>query len=174
MFCFILDISILNIFLDPIFIFYFKLGTRGAAMATALSQLISFIILLTMFIKQKSFTPAKIDAIIYMLGLPLLWISLVVTVLNLVKFLFVPSGGLVWLEKFVTLNVVGALLLTLQALLVILIEKKDIRKVAKGVVTYPLFLLSWFGINVSAFFNTKLEWKPIKHIRAVDIKEVQR
>lgn len=127
-----------------------------------------------MFMKQKSFTPAKIDAIIYMLGLPLLWISLVMTVLNLVKFLFVPSGGLIWLEKFVTLNVVGALLLTLQALLVILIEKKDIRKVAKGVITYPLFLLSWFGINVSAFFNTKLEWKPIKHIRAVDIKEVQR
>ena len=46
--------GILNIFLDPIFIFYFRLGTRGAAMATALSQLISFIILLTMFIKKKS------------------------------------------------------------------------------------------------------------------------
>ena len=46
--------GILNIFLDPIFIFKFKLATRGAAMATALSQLISLIILLLMFLKKKS------------------------------------------------------------------------------------------------------------------------
>ena len=34
--------GILNIFLDPIFIFGLGLGTSGAALATALSQIISF------------------------------------------------------------------------------------------------------------------------------------
>ena len=46
--------GVLNIVLDPIFIFTFGLGTAGAAIATALSQFISFIILLILFLKGKS------------------------------------------------------------------------------------------------------------------------
>lgn len=46
--------GIINIVLDPIFIFTFGLGTAGAAIATAISQLISFCILLTMFLRGKS------------------------------------------------------------------------------------------------------------------------
>ena len=46
--------GILNIVLDPIFIFAFGFGTAGAAMATAFSQLVSFIILLSFFFKGKS------------------------------------------------------------------------------------------------------------------------
>ena len=46
--------GILNIILDPIFIFGFGLGTAGAAIATALSQTVSFLILLILFLKGKS------------------------------------------------------------------------------------------------------------------------
>ena len=38
--------GILNIVLDPVFIFVFDFGVAGAAMATTLSQLISLIILI--------------------------------------------------------------------------------------------------------------------------------
>ena len=46
--------SVLNIFLDPLFIFGLHLGIRGAGMATALSQTISFLILLSMFLRGKT------------------------------------------------------------------------------------------------------------------------
>jgi len=46
--------GILNIILDPIFIHVFNLGISGAAIATIISQSISFIILLSMFIFRKS------------------------------------------------------------------------------------------------------------------------
>lgn len=46
--------GLLNIALDPLFIFTFGFGTAGAAMATALSQLISFLILLSFFLMGKS------------------------------------------------------------------------------------------------------------------------
>ncbi|GHV68359.1 MATE family efflux transporter [Spirochaetia bacterium] len=39
--------AVLNIFLDPLFIFTFKMGIKGAAVATMISQIISFIILFT-------------------------------------------------------------------------------------------------------------------------------
>ena len=46
--------GILNMILDPIFIFVFDLGISGAAIATLLSQIVSFSILLSMFIQKKS------------------------------------------------------------------------------------------------------------------------
>lgn len=46
--------GILNILLDPIFIFAMKLGISGAAMATALSQCVSFGILLSHFLGNRT------------------------------------------------------------------------------------------------------------------------
>ncbi len=44
--------GILNIFLDPVFIFYFDMGTAGAAVATMISQMVGFTILLIMVLKK--------------------------------------------------------------------------------------------------------------------------
>ncbi len=46
--------GILNIILDPIFIYSFDLGISGAAIATLISQVISSLILLSMFVFKKS------------------------------------------------------------------------------------------------------------------------
>lgn len=46
--------GILNILLDPVFIFVFHLGIAGAAIATLISQCISFTILLGFFLTGKS------------------------------------------------------------------------------------------------------------------------
>ena len=46
--------GILNILLDPLFIFIFGMGIRGAGLATAVSQFISFAILLSMFLRGKT------------------------------------------------------------------------------------------------------------------------
>lgn len=48
--------GVLNIILDPILIFAFNLGISGAGVATAVSQYISMIILLIMFLSKKSQT----------------------------------------------------------------------------------------------------------------------
>ncbi len=46
--------AILNIVLDPIFIFGFGLGTAGAGLSTAFSQVISFCLLLYMYVSGKT------------------------------------------------------------------------------------------------------------------------
>jgi putative MATE family efflux protein len=58
--------AVLNIFLDPLFIFVFKMGIRGAAAATMASQMVSFLILLlccgkkdNIPIRFKNFAPGK-------------------------------------------------------------------------------------------------------------------
>ena len=47
--------AIINIILDPIFIFVFKWGIKGAAYATIIGQIISFIISASYFFKTKTF-----------------------------------------------------------------------------------------------------------------------
>lgn len=46
--------AVLNIALDPLLMFTFRLGLAGAAIATAASQIISFFILLSMFLRGKT------------------------------------------------------------------------------------------------------------------------
>ena len=71
--------GVLNMVLDPVFIFGFGLGTAGAGIATALSQSISFCILLSMFLRGKTVSQFRITAVtrspaefgtILMTGLP--------------------------------------------------------------------------------------------------------
>lgn len=46
--------GVINFILDPIFIFTFKMGVQGAALATAISQLISFLVAIIFYISGKS------------------------------------------------------------------------------------------------------------------------
>ena len=55
--------GVLNIALDPLFIYVFDLGTAGAAIATAISQLVSVIILLIPFIIRKTETKLSVKRI---------------------------------------------------------------------------------------------------------------
>lgn len=58
--------SFANIALDPIFIFCFDMGIAGAALATVLSQAISFSILLSAFIRRRSIVQLKIKNVSHM------------------------------------------------------------------------------------------------------------
>ena len=71
--------AIFNIIFDPIFIFVFKLGVRGAAIATVLGQIVAAILAIIFNIKKnpdiklrvKGFRPdGKIIGSIYEIGLP--------------------------------------------------------------------------------------------------------
>ena len=55
--------GVLNIALDPLFMFVFGLGTAGAGIATALSQSISFCILLSMFLRGTTGSQFRLSAV---------------------------------------------------------------------------------------------------------------
>ena len=55
--------GLLNIALDPLFMFVLGLGTAGAGIATALSQTISFGILLYMFLQGKTVSQFRLSAV---------------------------------------------------------------------------------------------------------------
>ena len=50
----LMSVDVLNIIGDPIFMFGLNMGIAGAGLSTALSQIISFCILLYMFLSGKT------------------------------------------------------------------------------------------------------------------------
>ena len=52
--------AVLNIVLDPIFIFTFQMGVLGAAVATALSQVVAFVILSSNYWRKKTIAPFRL------------------------------------------------------------------------------------------------------------------
>ncbi len=61
--------GILNIILDPLFIHVFKMGITGAAIATLISQSISFFILLFMFLSRKTIITLSIRNMCFRISL---------------------------------------------------------------------------------------------------------
>ncbi len=55
--------ALLNVILDPILIFGFKMGIKGAAIATVFSQLVSFGILLSFYIRKKSILTLSLSSV---------------------------------------------------------------------------------------------------------------
>ncbi len=71
----------------------------------------------------------------------------------------------------VTISFVGTVLL---AIAVIVLERKPLLLMAKGVLGYWLFVMSWIPINVAMLFKPQMEWKAIAHTRSVRLTELQK
>lgn len=55
--------AIVNVVLDPILIFTLDMGVSGAALATAISQFISFVVLLSMFLTGKTIVRIRLQSV---------------------------------------------------------------------------------------------------------------
>jgi len=55
--------AVLNVALDPLFIFVFDWGIDGAAIATFISQIVGFFILLGMFLSKRSITRLRLKSV---------------------------------------------------------------------------------------------------------------
>lgn len=84
--------AIINIALDPIFIFGFKMGMTGAALATFLGQLITFVLHVAYLFKSKTFKlkiadfiPSKEIASILKFGISSLLTQLAIVIISIVN-----------------------------------------------------------------------------------------
>jgi cellulose synthase/poly-beta-1,6-N-acetylglucosamine synthase-like glycosyltransferase len=51
-------------------------------------------------------------------------------------------------------------------------KKNDFVKMMDSIIMFPLFLISWFFVNIKCFIYTDKTWKPIKHSRNININEL--
>ena len=58
------------------------------------------------------------------------------------------------------------------AIIIMLLDKKPIKPMWKGLLCYPLFLGSWLLINFKCLFKRETSWEKIEHVRDIKINDV--
>ena len=59
------------------------------------------------------------------------------------------------------------------AILAMLLDRKPIKPMIKGLICYPVFMATWVLINVKCLFKRETTWKKIEHVRSIKIAEVK-
>ena len=118
-------------------------------------------------------TLMNLDGLLYILGtIPMLIITFVLLILN---FIIYAANGMTGLDLFlsVLMYLVPTFLVPiLVAIIIMKLDKKPIKPMAKGLICYPIFLASWIAINVKCLFKPDTEWEKIEHVRDIKINEV--
>ena len=109
-------------------------------------------------------TVMNFDGLLYMLGtVPMFVLTIILLILNVILFLTngMSVGDLLW--NAVRYIVPTFLLPIFTGLMIMIIDKKPIRPMIKGLLLYPLFLGSWLLINFKCLFKRETSWEKIEH-----------
>lgn len=118
-------------------------------------------------------TLMNFDGLLYMLGsIPMFVLTIVLLILNFVMYF---GNGMSTMD--LVINCLRYLLPTFllpifTAIIIMILDKKPIKPMIKGLVLYPLFLGSWLLINFKCLFKRETKWEKINHVRDIKINEV--
>lgn len=109
-------------------------------------------------------TVMNFDGLLYMLGsIPMFVLTIILLILNMV--IYITDGmsfvDLIW--NAVRYIVPTFFLPILTGIMIMIIDKKPIRPMLKGLALYPLFLGSWLLINFKCLFKRETSWEKIEH-----------
>ena len=118
-------------------------------------------------------TLMNFDGLLYILGsIPMFIITLVLLLINFIMYI---GNGMTVNELVINClrYFVPTFLLPIgTAIIIMILDKKPIKPMWKGLLFYPLFLGSWLLINFKCLFKKETEWEKIDHVRSISINEV--
>ena len=128
--------------------------------------------LLAAAVKEKK-TLMNFDGLLYILGsIPMFVITLILLLINFIIFAVQGMTAQELLINILRYLIPTFLLPILTAILIMLLDKKPIKPMLKGLAFYPLFLGSWLLINFKCLFKRDTKWEKIEHVRDIKINEV--
>ena len=121
----------------------------------------------------KNKTLMNFDGLLYMLGsIPMFIMTILLVIINFIMFI---AGGM--LVPDLLINCLRYIFPTFflpifVGIVIMLMDKKPIKPMIKGLLLYPLFLGSWLLINFKCLFIRNTKWEKIEHVRDIKIKDV--
>ena len=121
----------------------------------------------------KNKTVMNFDGLLYMLGTtPMLILTMVLVIVNTILFATGAMSGLDFTIQMLKYIIPTLLVLPFMGLVVLYLEKKPIKPMIKGLLTYPIFMGSWLLINIKCLFKRDTEWKKIDHVNDKKIEDL--
>ena len=122
---------------------------------------------------KENKTVMNFDGFLYIIGsIPMFVATLVLLLLNFVMYL---GEGMTSMD--LAINVLRYLIPTFllpifTALVIMILDKKPIKPMIKGLLCYPLFLGSWLLINFKCLFKRDTTWEKIEHVGRATINQM--
>ena len=124
---------------------------------------------------QEKKTMMNFDGFLYIIGsIPIFIITLVLLATN---FLMYAGNGMTKLELIINIAryLIPTFLLPIgTAVIVMLLDRRPIKPMLKGLACYPLFMGSWLLINFKCLFKRETTWEKIDHVRNIKIGETEK
>ena len=122
---------------------------------------------------KENKTLMNFDGFLYIIGsIPMFVLTLVLLLTN---FLIYAGEGMTTvqlIDSLVRYAIPTFLLPIFTAMIVMALDKRPIKPMAKGLLCYPLFLGSWLLINFKCLFKRETTWEKINHVRSIKISDV--
>ena len=121
---------------------------------------------------KENKTMMNFDGLLYIVGsIPMFIITIVLLLTN---FLMYAGNGMTKVELII--NIIRYLVPTFifpiaTAVIAMLLDKRPIKPMLKGLACYPLFMGSWLLINVKCLFKRETTWEKINHVRDIKIAD---
>ena len=117
-------------------------------------------------------TMMNFDGFLYIMCIPIFVVSIILTVINVI--LYLASQMTFGVMIFSVFKYLGAayLLSMSSGIMILLIEKRPIKPMIKGLIFFPIFLGSWMLINLKCLIKPNTKWDKITHDRNVNINQV--
>lgn len=121
---------------------------------------------------KENKTLMNFDGFLYILGIPMLVITLLLLAVNGIIYLGdgMTTSDLIW--NYGKYLVATFVLPPATALIIMLLDKRPIKPMIKGLLAYPLFMGSWIIINLKCLVKPDTKWEKINHVRDVKINEI--
>jgi len=123
-------------------------------------------------VKHKK--PMNVDGLIYLMGLPMMLATFVLLFFNLILLLGNGITPEVFLGSFIRYGLTFTVMPSLTALFMLVLEKRPVKPMIKGLICFPIFMGSWILINVKALIKPDTTWEKIEHVRSIKVKELAK
>lgn len=116
----------------------------------------------------------NVDGFLYIIGsIPMFIISVILIFANLIMFAANQMTNIDFIANISRYIVPTLFLPSLTAIAAMILDKKPIKPMIKGLIAYPMFMGSWLLINFKCLFKKETTWEKISHVRNIKIAEVR-
>ena len=123
---------------------------------------------------RKHKTLMNFDGFLYIVGTtPMLVITMFLLIVNCLMYAGNAMSNFDFFINILNYLIPTFILPIAIALIVLILEKKPIRPMIKGLLCYPLFMGTWIVINIKCLFKRETSWQKIDHVRDIKILEVK-
>ena len=122
---------------------------------------------------KKNKTLVTFDGLLYIVGsIPMFIITLVLLLVNAIIYMGDGMTKVDLIQSYLMYIIPTFLLPIITGAIIMKLDKKPIKPMIKGLLCYPLFLVTWLMINFKCLFKRETNWEKIEHVRDIKINEV--